>query len=63
LCKITKKQIVAVLEHHNDWRRGAEIEMINPKKLGKVIDAAISEIKKSIADEEKTLYNINTKEI
>lgn len=37
---------VEILRIHNEWRRGAEIEMPQPKLLGDSIDAAIAEIER-----------------
>jgi len=38
---LTKNDIIKGLKHHNIWRRGAEIEMLNPKYLGELIEGAI----------------------
>lgn len=34
-------QAIQILKIHNEWRRGAEIEMINPKLVGQAIDKII----------------------
>ena len=39
---MTVKQAVKVLITANKWRRGAEIEMPDPKELGEAIDVAIA---------------------
>ena len=31
------KKAIKLLKRHNKWRRGAEIEMLDPATLGKVI--------------------------
>ena len=38
---MTTEQALQVLQYHNRWRRGEDIEMTNPKKLGEAIDKAI----------------------
>ena len=40
------QEALRLLEHHNKWRRGADIEMLNPTLLGEVIDLIIKEFKK-----------------
>jgi hypothetical protein len=37
---------IRLLEHHNKWRRGADIPMVNPTVLGKAIDVVVKEYKK-----------------
>ena len=34
-----------LLEHHNKWRRGADIQMLNPTVLGEAIDIIVKEFK------------------
>ena len=42
------KQAVGILEIHNRWRRGEDVEpMINPKELGIAIDLIVEYIKKN----------------
>ena len=39
------KQALKILKHHNDWRRNnsdIDMEMVNPKLLGKAIDTVIT---------------------
>jgi len=38
---MTVKQAIKILIRTNKWRRGAEIEMPDPKELGEAIDVAI----------------------
>lgn len=38
---MTIKQAIKVLIRTNKWRRGAEIEMTDPKEFGEAIDIAI----------------------
>ena len=45
---MTTEEAIKTLKHHNRWRRGANIEMDNPKKLGEAIDQAIRVMEKSI---------------
>ena len=40
------KKAIEILETHNKWRRGAEIEPTNPKQLGKAIDKIIKKLTK-----------------
>ena len=35
------KAAITLLEYHNEWRRGAEIEPLNPKDIGIAIDTII----------------------
>ena len=35
------KAAICIVQHHQDWRRGAEIEMENPTELGIAIDKLI----------------------
>ena len=40
------KQAVGILETHNRWRRGEDVEpMINPRELGIAIDLIVEYIK------------------
>lgn len=44
---MTPKEIANYLQNYNAWRRGADdIEQPNPTELGKMIDAAILELRK-----------------
>ena len=40
------EEAIEILERHNEWRRGANIEMANPTKLGEAIDVVIKELKR-----------------
>ena len=42
-----QSEAIKILINSNKWRRGAEIEMPNPKQLGEAIDFAISELKQN----------------
>ena len=39
---MTIKQAIKILSTANRWRRGAEIEMTDPKEFGEAIDVAIA---------------------
>jgi len=39
---MTIKQAIKILIRTNKWRRGAEIEMTDPKEFGEAIDVAIA---------------------
>jgi len=39
---MTIKQAIKALIRTNKWRRGAEIEMTDPKEFGEAIDVAIA---------------------
>jgi hypothetical protein len=34
-------QAIQILKLHNEWRRGAEIDMLSPKMIGEAIDKVI----------------------
>ena len=40
------EEVIKALKHHQNWRRGADIEMLHPKYLGEVIDEAIKLLEK-----------------
>jgi hypothetical protein len=40
------KHAIEVLEHHQRWRKGEEIEMILPSILTEAIDVILEEIKR-----------------
>lgn len=42
---MTIKQAIELLEAFNKWRRGAEIEMPNPKEIGQALDIVIDNYK------------------
>lgn len=39
---MTIKQAIKILTRANRWRRGAEIEMPDPKEYGEAVDVAIA---------------------
>jgi len=45
---MTLIEAIKILDYHNRWRRGEEIEMTNSKLLGEAIDMAIAELRKPI---------------
>ena len=40
------QEALRLLEHHNKWRKGADIPMLHPKDLREVIDTIVNEFKK-----------------
>lgn len=40
------QEATEILKHHQKWRRGAEIEQIEPKKLGIAIDVILEKLTK-----------------
>lgn len=40
------KEAIKILDIHNRWRRGADIKMQNPTRLGKAIDIILEYLKK-----------------
>lgn len=47
---MTIKQAVKILIRANKWRRGAEIEMPNPKEFGEATDIAIEVMDRFLKD-------------
>jgi hypothetical protein len=43
---MTVKQAAKILEQHNSWRRGANIDMCDTRTLGIAFDVAIKELKR-----------------
>lgn len=41
------EKAIETLKRHNMWRRGADIEMASPKKLGEAIDTIVNHYEKS----------------
>ena len=41
---MTIEEAIEILKHHNEWRRGAnlELKMVNPTELGIAIDIVIA---------------------
>lgn len=42
--KMNKKECISILRRHNEWRRGGEDDMLEPRIIGEAIDFAISEL-------------------
>lgn len=42
---MTIKEAIAILELHNEWRRGANIPLQNPTLLGTAIDIILTHLK------------------
>lgn len=42
---MTYEQALAVLKHHQQWRRGADIPMQEPSEIGEALDVAINLLK------------------
>jgi len=42
---MTIDEAITVLELHNAWRKGADIEMQSPTKIGMAIDMVLCELK------------------
>jgi hypothetical protein len=40
------EEAIEILEHHNEWRRGAEIPQEEPKIIGEAIDVVLKELKR-----------------
>ena len=40
---MTEKEAIILLIYYNDWRRGEDIEMPNPTKIGIALDTIINE--------------------
>lgn len=47
---MTIKQAIKILIRANRWRRGAEIEMPDPKEFGEAIDIAIQVMEQFLKD-------------
>ena len=45
---MTLKTAIRVLERHNEWRRGGEGDMVDPKKLGRAIDVILEHLKNAV---------------
>ena len=42
---MTIDEAIGVLELHNQWRKGAEVEMQHPVRIGMAIDLVVCELK------------------
>lgn len=59
---MTIKQAIKILIRANKWRRGAEIEMPDPKEFGEAIDVAIVMLEVALkTDPVLNRHNINAK--
>jgi hypothetical protein len=59
---MTIKQAIKILIRANKWRRGAEIEMPDPKEFGEAIDVAIVMMEVALkTDPVLNRHNIHTK--
>ena len=47
---MTIKQAIKILIRTNKWRRGAEIEMPDPKEFGEAIDIAIDVMETTLVE-------------
>ena len=43
---MTKTELLNKLRHYRDWRKGADIEMLQAKEVSQLIDSAITVIEK-----------------
>jgi hypothetical protein len=48
---MTVKQAIKILIRTNKWRRGAEIEMPEPKEFGEAIDVAIAIMETTLVEQ------------
>jgi hypothetical protein len=46
---MTTKQAIKILRRHNRWRRGAEIPMQDPAKIGEAIEVVCDAVEITIA--------------
>ena len=53
---MTIDEAITVLELHNAWRKGADIEMQSPTKIGMAIDMVLCELK-SLRKEREIINN------
>lgn len=44
---MNKQEALEKLKHHQEWRRGAGIEMLAPDEIGEAIDKLIEEVSNS----------------
>lgn len=47
------QEAVTILDRHNRWRRGADIEMENPTLLGIAIDEVVKYVKNKLGNENR----------
>jgi len=55
---LSKNKTIKLLKNHNAWRRGADIEMMEPKKIGEVIDSAIKYLQDSNNKKDREMSNL-----
>lgn len=56
---MTLEQAIKVLDLHNQWRKGANIEMQKPSEIGEAIDVALN-ILKGINEKPKPTKDISS---
>jgi len=42
---MTISECIGALEYHNEWRRGEDCEMLDPKYLGETIEESVRHLK------------------
>ena len=52
--KITLPEAVEILKTHNEWRRGAEIDMLEPRLIGIAIDVILEQLKERERNNDNT---------
>ena len=61
---MTEKEAILLLITYNDWSRGDEIPMPEPKQIGIAIDTVVNAWKERNADESKTInHNVEANEV
>lgn len=45
---MTIEEAIMLLEHHNKWRKGADIPMVQPKALSEAIDLVVETYRKKV---------------
>ncbi len=45
---MTLQEAIDILTKHNEWRRGDEIDMIDPTQLGIAIDIILNQLKNTV---------------
>jgi hypothetical protein len=61
---MTEKEAILLLITYNDWRRGDEIPMPEPKQIGNAIDTVVNAWKERNADGGKTIdHNVEANEV
>lgn len=57
------EEAIELLKRHNEWRRGAEIEMEHPKELGIAIDTLITFTEKVLGEPSDACVEVCVSEI